>query len=561
MLKPSNTSSALKQRASTRPGQWPSKSPTKCPSKCPSKCLGQYSSKWLNWAAAIFVSMISLSLSISSAYAMPTLTPPRATQPINQKNIVLPNNLSQTPMKARTKNKPTLQTDKNTPSAIKSTHPSSLQPIKLYQPKLPPLSTSSHQLTNINLMRAYQLAQKFDPTYLQNIANNQATTREVAITRADLLPQLSASAGIGQNYDLQEHGERSYNDSIGLNVNQLIFDFSKIKNLSAAQLDKQAALLDSGAQLQDLMQRLTSRYFTVSLDQKQIQLDKLELENDQRLLKEVQAEYAAGKVYRVDVDNALGNVATTRAKLLSDQTTLITDRNNLAMMIGIPLVHVNGLKQTPRFKLVSRKLKFWTQATLQHNLSILSTRLQQRATQQMMRGSYSNFMPSVSAQASYNIGRSADEDDEEADISNHTASLGLSVNWKLFASGKSYNLLQQNKDKYLAAQQATRYSEQKFIGQCRSAFNRTMNDELQIELNTRAAKLKWQSFQHTLATYREGVPQYTLDNVIQNEEAYYTAENTLLTSQYDYLNAIIELREAAGSLSPETLQQINQWLH
>lgn len=428
-------------------------------------------------------------------------------------------------------------------------------------PKLPePAASSPVTLQRINLLNAYRRALAFDPSYQKTLATNAESDDQFGIERAKLLLSITGRAGITESYNLSTNERPSYSDDISLNANQTIFDWSNWQGLSASRLNQRAAAMDSAAMLQDLMQRVASSYFTVSLDQKQLDLDQHEIENDLQLLKEVSAEYHAGKKYRVELDNARANVAKMRATILLHKTQLVTDRNTLASMIGPAQIRVNSLNAIPYFPLKTRHLDDWLSNTQRHNLNILSAQYAQRSAKKDLSGAYAGFMPAISANANYNMGRDT-EDNGVLGAASHEASIGLAADWTLFAGGKNYYSVHQQSHAYAAALQQTRLEEQKYITQCRTAFTRTINDELQIKLNQRAAILKKQVFEHTTEIYRQGVEQYTIDQVITAEEAYYAAEYSLLQSEYDYLNAIILLRQADGSLNYSTISKINTWLN
>lgn len=408
-----------------------------------------------------------------------------------------------------------------------------------------------------NILQAYRQAAHNDPIYQQQLYQNQAIGFSVGKNRANLLPQLSSTTTIQQQYDILDH-DKTYSDSVNFVITQNIFNWSYWKNLSAARLNKKAAQLDNVAQKQNLIQRLATSYFIVSLGQKQITLDQREINNEKRILRDVRKQYKSGQVYLVELNNAESSLAKTRARLLEHKISLIKYRNNLRQITGEATDKVESLNEIPFIKLHTRNLKYWLNDTINNNLSINSARFLKYAALASQKSSYSNYLPSVNASASYQYGRSLE--DGLLQPNNHNVTVGLSLSWKLWQSGRGYYSVEQKKALYLASQQELARQIALYTAQCRSAFTRTIEDEVQIQLNIKVTNLDKQAYENTLKAYKQGIKQYTIKTVLDADENYYVSEYNLLRSEYDYLDAIIMLREASGSLSPKTLTAINSWL-
>ena len=141
------------------------------------------------------------------------------------------------------------------------------------------LSSYSNDLATL-----YPLAVANDHIALNEIANYQADKNNVAISRANLLPQLSANAESIHYISGENNNTKDTQNILGLNISETLLDLNNLLNLNSSHLMAQADDYGIAATQQDLIQRFTTTYFATALAQNLLVLASQEQQDDQSLL-------------------------------------------------------------------------------------------------------------------------------------------------------------------------------------------------------------------------------------------------------------------------------------
>ena len=103
--------------------------------------------------------------------------------------------------------------------------------MKKYFPLFISLTAIASSVQAIDLYQTYQKALAYNADYLKAIATNQSGQEQKNIARAALLPQISATGTISENYFNQSGVSANYNQPVySAQLSQTLFDYSKLSN-------------------------------------------------------------------------------------------------------------------------------------------------------------------------------------------------------------------------------------------------------------------------------------------------------------------------------------------
>ncbi len=115
-------------------------------------------------------------------------------------------------------------------------------------------------------MSSYELAQQSDPEYQAAIAAHQAALEVAPQSRAALLPSIGLSGLASRDrYDPRNSGDTSYatNQTYSVGLRQAIYQRASLLQLEQADSSIAQADAQLAAAQQDLLLRVTTRYFLV----------------------------------------------------------------------------------------------------------------------------------------------------------------------------------------------------------------------------------------------------------------------------------------------------------
>ena len=442
-------------------------------------------------------------------------------------------------------------------------------------------SFSIHLTANAaDLIEVYQQALISDPIYQQAIATTLATKEGVPISVATLLPNVSIQAipGIsrvgtsGSNYVTSVDGipltprnntQRFY--TLALNVTQTVFDFSKISQLKgSAALSKQAdATLN--ASLQDLMTRVSSAYFAVLKDE-----DNLDYSNASKLayakqLDQVKQQFDVGLKTITDVYTAQASYDSASANYIAAQNTLDNDRENLRVITGKYYPKLSSLSE--KFPLITPEpvdMEKWVHISQQQNWSIKASQYNVESARQTIKQQFAGHLPTVNLtgtlERQYNNDLNSYNalNDASGPGTTSTRSISFNVTLPLYEGGGVVAQTDQARYNYQLAQQQLEQTLRNTTNTTRQSYLGIISGISQIKADEQAIKSSISSLEGMEASYQVGTE--TLVDVLNQQQKVYQAQTEYATDRYAYVNNILALKQAAGTLGFDDLRAINVWL-
>lgn len=430
----------------------------------------------------------------------------------------------------------------------------------------------------VDLMDVYQQALENDPQYKISEANLRATEQGVRITRSSLLPQIGGSAS-QQRRDFDNEGQgldgspsdpfNSVQDSTtySISLNQSLFDWSQWVALDQSEMQVRVSELNHAASLQSVMLRSAEAYFAVLTAEENLATMRAELEALKNQLDLTREQYESGLANATDFLNAQANYDQSLANEVSQQTALEIALESLREITGQYYSELEAINYELNLPAPSpNNIDDWMRVSREANLGLKAQQMNVRIAREEIKRNKSGHYPTLGLQASYSDSDS-DTDREfptlgvNQNTSNMTDGYSATVTFSLplFSGFRTSAQTEQAKQYYLRATHQLEQQDRLVQKNARNAFKNLTASIKSFEANKRAVESNQSSLEATQDGYQAGTR--TIIDVLSTTRTLYSAKRSLTQAKFNYILNSLRLKEAAGTLTVEDLQQVNQWLH
>ncbi|MDX1677395.1 outer membrane channel protein TolC [Arsukibacterium sp.] len=426
-----------------------------------------------------------------------------------------------------------------------------------------------------NLASVYQLATQKDPQLLRAEAVRNAARERIDISKARLLPQVNLGAGysktMSENPEFLEQGIIIVDSdrtgwSAEVSLTQSIFDWTNWKNLNTAEklaLQSQAIL---DAEMQDLIVRVSQAYFNVLKAVDDLGFAGAEKRAIERQLEQTKQRFAVGLTAITDVHEAQAQFDSAVAREIAAQNMLETARESLREITGQYHNELASL-DTTKFDTVQPSpatADAWVTIAEDLNLNIKANKLALDVAKNDIENAKAGHYPTLSLDASYGTGDSETENTfagntRTTDLPRLDSSrIGLNLQVPLYSGGATVAATEVARANYVAASQDLEQSHRTAVRQVRVSFNDINANIATIRALEQAVVSAESALNATEAGFEVGTR--TIVDVLQSTRNLFEARRNLAGARYNYVIAILSLKQAAGNLSEQDLMAINQAL-
>lgn len=420
-----------------------------------------------------------------------------------------------------------------------------------------------------DLLTVYQQALKNDPTFAQAESTWWSAKQALPISVAAYLPQISV-ADTGQEIFAQNDGSNGgpgtnlyhyTQNSLGLTATQAIFNYSAWTNIREQAANVKAATATYFSSIQALMQRTVSAYLNVLSACDALNFTLANKQSDYRQLVTAQQQFKVGLIAVTGVYDAQASYDQAVAAEITDRNNLYNQLENLRAITGQRYMSLKGVvNQVPLITPIPNDIDTWVQIANNQNYTLQSANYAAIAAHQVVLNEKSGYFPIVNAVGGYSNTTNINSNNPSVtanEISNG-GNVGLSLSWSPFSGGSTYYSTKQARYNYLTALGALDGAHRAVVSQTRQAFLGVISGMSSIQADKQTILSAQNALKATQAGYLVGTR--TMADVLQYVTTLYSAKNTYMQDQYTYINNIISLKMAAGTLSLKDLVQINKWL-
>ncbi len=414
-----------------------------------------------------------------------------------------------------------------------------------------------------DLISVYQAATEQDPILLQAQASYQASLQNKPLARSGLLPQLNGALSYTDD-ELQSMTRQA----ASVSLSQSIYQHDNWLNLSKSEkVIKQSEFALVQTQL-GLMTRVVSAYFAVLESMDNLTFVEAQKASIKQELEKTRHQLEVGISAVTSLHEAQAQYDAVVAQEISAQNAIELAKENLREITGQYYQSLSQL-DTEQFsppQLEPKQVNNWLALAEKYNPALLQQKMAMAAAKQDIEIAQAGHLPNANLSANYTW---ADTEAEAMNsqtnamqttqYNNDGLSWTVSINVPIYSGGNTTALTKQARQQYVVASQQLNQIHRQVIRQVRSAYNDVNASLAQINALKQAVVSAESALKATKAGFSVGTR--AIVDVLDSTQILYDARRNLASARYAYINAILTLKNAAGTLSIDDLNAINQSLN
>jgi outer membrane protein len=440
-----------------------------------------------------------------------------------------------------------------------------------------------------DLLQTYQLARSGDPQFAAAESGRLVTREGAAQARALLLPQIDGSASLTRSRSTgpstqtltddnglpigtvpgdSESERRSRN--LGINVDQAIFDYSRISRLRSQSALSRAADFQLRSAGDSLVTRTSQAYFNVL-----VAIETLTAPEASETALKKQFDFASkrlevGLAPITDVHEARAQYESARANTIVTRNALEDAYQALAEITGTPVHQLKGLPEDFQPTLPSeRDVDGWVASAIANNPELQAKQLQVRSAELDIDTARAGHLPTLYFSGSYGKtttwgSNSFSSDDPPFSTTfplnseNRGPTLGLTLRIPIFSGGATHSQVRQAVAQRDVASDQLEQQKRALVRNTRNAYQTVVAGISEVE----ARRLALVSARSAYSASQVGleVGTRTVLDVLNNQQTLFNAEREYALARYNFLQSRLLLEQAAGTLEVSDVEDINRLL-
>jgi len=431
-----------------------------------------------------------------------------------------------------------------------------------------------------SLLEIYQQALQSDPLIHEAEARRLAAEEATPQARALLFPQLQANAGWSQT---DASGNQLITDTVGgitsaefeadstnknwdIGLRQTIFRWDQIVGLKQAGKLVAQASADYEAAQQDLIIRVARRYFDVLAAEDiltSIHADRLAIA---RQLEQAKQRFEVGLIAITDVQESQAAYDQSTADEIGAKRSLATSRELLREITGQYVATLSApVEELPLLSPNPAAESSWIDQALTQNLQLVSSRLGEEVARHEISFRRTGHYPTIDLVAGRSYNESVGETQFEASPtvfpadSDRTAdTIALQFNLPIFSGGRTSSRVREAVYLHRASMEQLQRVSRETERATRDAYLGVLSEISRVKALKQAVASSRTALEATQAGFDVGTR--TIVDVLISQRQLYTAITNYYRSRYAYIGNVLLLKQAAGSLQVQDLEEIDRWL-
>jgi len=414
----------------------------------------------------------------------------------------------------------------------------------------------SLQASAANLQNVYQLALKKDPQVLRAAAQSNAAKASIDISKSNFLPDIGFSSKVNKGREriagVTSAVGTSYTNQITLQ--QTIFNWADWANLSTAEKQALQSQTNYNATLQSLIVRVSTAYFNVLSADDDLTFVVAEKRAVERQLEQTKQRFAVGLTAITDVHEAQAQYDSVVAREISTTNALENAKEALQEITGEYHSKLAPLN-TSNFEPVAPQpatAADWVALAEENNLDLKVRKLALEIAQNDIDVADAGHYPTVVMEAAKTIGDSSDSFQRDSD------SLGVTLRVPIYSGGATSATQEVRRANYVATSEDLELGHRSVMRQTRSFYNNVGAAIAGIKALEQAVISAESALKATEAGFEVGTR--TIVDVLISTRNLFDARRNLTKARYDYILAVLSLKQAAGTLTEADLDIVNRSL-
>lgn len=419
-----------------------------------------------------------------------------------------------------------------------------------------------------DLLSVYQQALLNDTTVLKAQAQFNIVKEDINQARSVLLPQINASAsysdGERESYSTQIDTTEFNSLGYGASLNMQLYHHDSWLRLDIAEKTAHQSDLSYQVAKQDLIVRVTQAYFALLGAKDDLVFAQAEKAAIARQLEQTKQRFSVGLTAITDVHEAQAQFDNAVTEEIRSENAIFNAEEELRVITNIYPRNISELN-TNRFSTTSpspNSADEWQKTAEAKNLDLIAAKVSIDVAKQNIDAARAGHYPTLDFGASYN------SSDDETDSNNalltsndprlDNYSLGLTLNVPIYSGGAIESSVRQAQNRFVLASQDLIQAHRGVVRTTRNAYNTVVATISGIKAFEQSVLSAEKALEATEAGFEVGTR--TIVDVLDSTRNLYNAKRNLSSTRYAYIQNVLLLKRAGGTITDEDITAINSGL-
>jgi len=430
-----------------------------------------------------------------------------------------------------------------------------------------------------DLLQTYELARAGDPVYSAAESTRLSIKEGSVQARSLLLPQLNGSASytksrsdstgtqvFGTTPLVSDGSNDNTNKQYGVNLSQMVYDHSSITRLRSANALSTASDFQLESAGDSLITRTSAAYFNVL-----VQLENLAAAEASETALKKQFDFASkrlevGLAPITDVHEARATYDSARANTITVRNLVEDAYNALAEILGKPVANLKALPEDFQPQLPEHAGEDdWVKMAFDNNPALKAKEYQVKSAEEDVGTARAGHNPTLYFGGQYGNSKTDGDSTNNLDGTttafdneNKSRSLGVTLRVPIFSGFAVQSGVRQAL--------ATRDVRQDEFEEQRRALERATRNAYQTvvagvsEVEARRSAVVSAKAAYDASQVGLEVGTRTVLDVLINQRNLFQSQQAYALARYNFLQSVLNLEQAAGTLDVDDVQKINRLL-
>ena len=429
---------------------------------------------------------------------------------------------------------------------------------------------SSTQAQADDLLTVYQQALLNDPVVLKAQAQFMIVKEDIVQARSVLLPQINANGGFSTgeqefvaNDNTTVNTQESTSLTYGASLNMQLYHHDSWLRLGNAEKSAHQSDLYYQVAKQDLITRVAKAYFDLLSTKDDLVFATAEKDAIARQLEQTKQRFSVGLTAITDVYEAQAQFDSAVTEEIRAENAIFQAEEELRVITNTYPRNVSVLN-TERFSTstpVPNSADEWQITAEAKNLDLITAKVGIDIAQDNINIARSGHYPTLDFAANYN-GKDEETAFNAASSVNlpgvNGYSLGVQLNVPIYSGGAIQSSVRKAQNNFVLASQDLSLTHRGVVRTTRNAYNTVIAAISAIKAFEQSVLSANKALEATEAGFEVGTR--TIVDVLDSTRNLYNAKRNLSSTRYAYIQHVLLLKRAAGTITDEDISAINTGL-
>ena len=354
----------------------------------------------------------------------------------------------------------------------------------------------------------------------------------------------------------QEFNTHSWNAQL----RQSVFNLSNWHTWRSAKAQIESAQWDLAASEQELLIRVATAYLDVLRAQDFLDSSLAQEAAVKRQLEQVQQRFEVGLVAITDVLESTAIYDDAVVQRIQADGNHDNFFDTLTTLTGESFVELSKLsEQLPVVSPAPANPEDWVAAALEGNFGVLSAQASVRSARRTLRARRADYLPTIDATVTltHNVDDSISFFGQGTKINQDIYALEMSL--PIYQGGFTTARSREARARFRQATQQLESQHRSVSRDVRNLYRSVNADVIRVKARLKAIRSSESALEATETGYEVGTRNIV--DVLQAQQRLYSAQFDYADSRYTYVLNLLRLKQAAGTLTPQDLADINAFMN